>query len=254
MDDAPVPADATSTFTLGVWNAEWARAGFARGARVMAALDGMHADVVCLAEGEAALLGSDHVVTSGPDYGYRRIEGRRKTLLWSRWGWRDVDDLGHDDLPPGRYVAATTDTPLGPVRVMGVCVPWRDAHVRSGRRDRAAWEDHLRYLAALGPLLRRQRAEHPSVIVAGDINQRIPAHGQPRRVADALEQACAGLHWITASATCEGKRLIDHVAASPDIAGEVCSTVPNHDADGARRSDHAGVVVRLTRASATAGP
>jgi hypothetical protein len=39
-----------------------------------------------------------------------------------------------------------TDTPIGPIRFVGVCIPWRDAHVRTGRRDRAPWEDHLRFL------------------------------------------------------------------------------------------------------------
>jgi hypothetical protein len=39
-----------------------------------------------------------------------------------------------------------TDTPIGPIRFVGVCIPWRDAHVRTGRRDRAPCEDHLRFL------------------------------------------------------------------------------------------------------------
>jgi endonuclease/exonuclease/phosphatase family metal-dependent hydrolase len=186
-------------------------------------------------------------MTSRSDYGYPPKEGRRKVLLWSRAPWRDVDDLGDPALPGGRFVAGTTDTPVGEVRVLGVCIPWRDAHVRTGRRDRAGWEDHLTYLTHLGPLLRREAAEHTHLVVAGDYNQRIPRRGQPERVADALEQAFRGLEVVTAGVRCEGRSLIDHVAVNGGLVARAVETLPRADGLG-RLSDHDAVVVELRAA------
>ena len=197
-------------------------------------------------EGEEALLpAGGHVLTSGDDYGYRPVEGRRKVLLWSRRPWRSPDTVGDPALPPGRYAAGTTRAPGGDVRVVGVCVPWRDAHVRTGRRDRAAWVDHLAYLAPLGSLLARERAAHGRLVVAGDLNQRIPRRRQPVVVAAALERALEGLAVVTAGQGCEGRDLIDHVAVAPPPGGACRVTcLPRGGPDG-RSSDHDAVVVDL---------
>lgn len=234
---------------IAVWNTEWARAGRGRGVRVAQRLAALDADVLMVAEGETALLpAGGETVTSGADYGYRPVAGRRKALLWSRAGWRDVDAVGDAGLPPGRYVAATTGTPLGEVRVVAVCVPWRDAHVRTGRRDRAPWEDHLAYLAPLGPLLRREKAAHRRLVVLGDVNQRIPRHGQPARVGDALDEAFAGLDVVTAGVVCEGRRVVCHAAITPGLVAAGVATLPRADAAG-RLSDHDTVIVDLGMAS-----
>src|SRR3546814_18022620 len=84
-----------------------------------------------------------------------------------------------------------TQTPLGSVLVVGVCVPWADAHVTTGRRDRQRWQDHRTYLDALGPLLRAVGDERP-IIVSGDFNQRIPRRWSPVEVYDALTTAFSG--------------------------------------------------------------
>jgi exonuclease III len=212
---------------------------------VSAEIARLDADVVCLTEGEAGLLPpTGAVVDPAGDAGYPGSPGRRKLLLWSRSGWRDVDRLGDPALPPGRYVAGTTDTPLGEVRVVGVCVPWRDAHVRTGSRDRRRWEDHLAYLAALGPLLTEQVARHPRLVVAGDLNQRVPRSRQPVAAWEALRDALADLEVLTAGAACEGRALIDHLAVAPGMVGVVVATIPRRGMDGPR-SDHDGVCVRL---------
>lgn len=239
---------------MGLWNTEWAKAASFRGRRLRDGLRRMEADVLCVAEGEVPLLPDPaRTITSGPDYGYPAVDGRRKVLLWSATGWSDVDAVGDPALPPGRYVAGTTDTPLGPVRVVGACVPWRDAHVRTGRRDRGLWQDHLAYLAALGPLLARERVRHGRLLLVGDLNQRIPRAGQPARVADALEAALAGLTVVTAGASCEGRRLIDHVAVAGDLAGRSVRTIPRADGAG-RLSDHDGVVAELGPEGAVSAP
>ncbi len=128
----------------GTWNTEWAKPGSARGERVRRALAAPDCDILCVTEGFAGLLPPDgHLIDAGPDWGYPIREGRRKVLLWSKRPWSDVDALGSDDLPSGRFVAGATETPVGPVTVVGVCIPWRDAHVRGGTRNRKRWEDHL---------------------------------------------------------------------------------------------------------------
>jgi len=235
---------------VALWNVEWARAGSPRGEAVRARLAATAADVLMVAEGEAALLPADtggDVLASEPDYGYPPVAGRRKVLLWSRTGWRDTDVRGDARLPPGRYAAGTTTAGGAPLRVVGVCVPWRDAHVRTGRRDRSPWEDHGLYLEALGPLLARERARHARLAVVGDLNQRIPRRGQPRAMAAALDAALAGLEVVTAGHRCEDRALVDHVAVTPALCVRAVTALPRHD--GVRRlSDHDALLVDLAPA------
>ena len=54
----------------------------------------------------------------------------------------------------GRLVMAVTDTPDGPVRVVAVCIPWRDAHVRTGRADSRPWGEHVEFCGQLRELRR----------------------------------------------------------------------------------------------------
>ena len=37
----------------------------------------------------------------------------RMVLLWSREPWQQVDDVGSDAMPPGKFVSGVTRTPLG---------------------------------------------------------------------------------------------------------------------------------------------
>jgi hypothetical protein len=160
------------SFRLCVWNVMWAKAGTERGEAVRKRLEEAGFDVICLTEGvvggnrrprlkPGGIQGScgllpegGYVIDSDPDYGYRMIEGRRKVLLWSRRPWREVDRVGDPGMPGGRFVSGVTETPAGDVRVVGVCIPWDWAHVKTGRKDRERWEDHLRYLGGLERYLR----------------------------------------------------------------------------------------------------
>jgi hypothetical protein len=136
------------TTTIINWNIAWARPQTPRGIELLRRIDHCRPDVICLTEASTDFLPPDgHLITSSADYGYRAPEGRRKVLLWSRHPWEQVDDLGSPALPAGRFVSGVTATSAGLLRFIGVCVPWRDAHVRTGRRDRAPWADHLAYRA-----------------------------------------------------------------------------------------------------------
>ena len=43
-------------------------------------------------------------------------------MLWSREPWHQVDDVGIDSMPPGRFVSGVTLTSMGEGTIIGVCV------------------------------------------------------------------------------------------------------------------------------------
>ena len=126
------------------WNVRWATPRSPRRPEILRGMEAHEPEVVCLTETDVALLPWDgHVVCSLADYGYEAPKNRRKVLLWSRQPWRDVDQMGDPDMPPGRFVRATTQTSPGDLTVMGVCIPWSASRTGSAftpRRRR--WEDH----------------------------------------------------------------------------------------------------------------
>ena len=198
--------------------------------------------MVCT-ECELGSLPDGHVVDAGTSWGYPVPRpGRRKVAMWSRHPWTAIDRVGHPNMPTGRLVAATTHTPSGPLRVVGVCVPWRGAHVSTGRRDRAPWEDHAAFLEHLPGVLATQGGRF---VVAGDFNQRIPRSRQPAKLAAALSKALRGLTVPTTGDTQLGQ-LIDHVALGPGLVFESIDLLPGRDEQGPM-SDHVGAVVTMHR-------
>jgi len=228
---------------ISTWNVQWATPRSARGKRVAEIVAALDADVIVLTEGCAAVLPADgHIIDAGSDWGYRVDDPtRRKVLMWSKQPWVDVDSIGDQALPSGRFVAGTTRTPLGEVRVVGVCVPWRGAHVTHGRRDRRPWEDHLLFLQAIGPLLENSQGR---TVVAGDFNQRIPRTSQPSAVAQSLMETLVGFEVPTAAVI--DPQLIDHIAHSSDFIAVGQPMLISNVVDGFELSDHTGASVQLT--------
>ncbi len=222
------------------WNLEWAPRS--RRARIAARLWYLSPEILCVTEADRGILPRvGHVAECEPDSGYGVKGGRRKVILWSRWPLEEIDPIGSPGPPPGRFVAATCRTPDGPLRLIGVCIPWSHAHVNTGRRDRAPWQDHLTYLEHLGPLLAARDDAVPTLLV-GDFNQRIPRTRAPLRAATALEDALGDL--IVASAgDVPGidRPVIDHVAHSSSLSVHELEGFDRHDADGRPLSDHDGV-------------
>ena len=197
-------------------------------------------DLVCITEGHLDYLADGgHLIAADADYGYAAKPGRRKIMLWSRRPWRAVDSLGHPDLPGGRFVAGTTESALGPLRVIGICVPWMHAHVATGRRDRGAWEEHGIYLQALAPLLARRR-RLPTVIV-GDLNQTIPRTRAPKRLFEPLMASLGGFEVATAGPIPDAERpAIDHIAHDRRLRATAPGVLAAHHG-ATRLSDHFGV-------------
>lgn len=229
-----------------LWNIEFRRRRSPHGQLLRSIIDEHSPDLICITEGHTDFLDDEHTITSEVDYGYPLKPGRRKVLLWSRSPWREVDTIGSDTMPPGRFVAGTTDTSIGPLRVLGVCIPWADAHVTSGRRDRRKWEDHALYLDGLATIVARE--EHRArTVMLGDYNQRVPRKREPLAIAQALEQTLGGhLHLATAGIIPEVERAsIDHLAHTSDLEAVQVHGLSNRTADGEELTDHIGLMVKL---------
>ena len=252
---------------VGTWNTEWAAPKRVRANRIRPILAAPKCHVLCVTEGYEELLPSGgHAVDGGEDWGYPIVAGRREVLLWSEQPWRKVEQ-GPESMA-GRFVAGVTNTPIGELTICGVCIPWFDAHVRTGRRDRKRWKEHLDWLTGFQSL---SYATDSRTIVLGDFNQRIPrssfeplrVHAELRRALGDLEIATSGfLPWENQDDRAAGlpqsglwrarlgngpksrDRLIDHVAHSRDLAvvggGSTIGIFPKRTPDEVL-SDHIGV-------------
>jgi endonuclease/exonuclease/phosphatase family metal-dependent hydrolase len=232
---------------ITLWNTEWTKPATARGALLSSILQEQSPDVICVTEGYAEIFAQNgHVVTSAEDYGYRTNDGRRKVLLWSRSPWTDVDAIGSTRMPSGRFIAGTTETLIGRVRVIGVCILWQDAHVRTGRKDREKWQDHLAYLHGLAEVVERIDDHIPNLVL-GDFNQRIPRNGQPHSVHDRLMEALGSRFKFITGGALPGleAQSIDHVAVSKELEAAAVGTFSNVTENGTRLSDHFGLRVQL---------
>ena len=119
------------------WNVEWATPGSQRTPEILNRVRGHDPQVVCLTETHDGLLSQGgHTICSQPDYGYYPIKkGRRKVILWSRVPWEQVDNVGIDSMPPGRFVSGVTQTSVGEVRVIGICIPWFGSRTEAKRKE-----------------------------------------------------------------------------------------------------------------------
>ena len=158
-------------------------------------------------------------------------------------------------MPPGRFVSGVTETSLGEVTVVGVCVPWQNSRVRSddSATGRRPWEDHERYLERLRGVLAQAPSER--LVVMGDFNQNIAEPG--RRQSGAVAQRAAllrraiprGARMATEEFVHECRRPIDHIALNANLRLREIEPISNQF--GSRRlSDHAfglaGVVTMRT--------
>lgn len=129
---------------LVTWNLERKRPTTPTGAAAVAQLASADPHVAVLTEARLGLLDSlgGFEVASEPPPDTRFADDERKVMMWSRSPWRDVDEVGDPDMPAGRFVAATTETPVGDLRVIGVCIPWHMCDVRTGTKERQGI-DHI---------------------------------------------------------------------------------------------------------------
>ena len=227
---------------LGTWNTQWAVPGSAKGVRVSTSLAAPGCDILCVTEGSAGLLpGEDHIIDAGRNWGIpAQREDHRKVLLWSRSPWTEVDCLGSPDFPSGRFVKGVTETSIGPLTVVGVCIPWKEARVTRGRKR---WEDHEAWLEAFERLPWRRTTDR--MVVLGDFNQQVlrdmrrvraPRKKKLRRAFDGLEISTKG------EIPCAPGPAIDHIAHTGDLMRPGPIEIwPRRNSRDKRMSDHFGV-------------
>ena len=205
-------------------------------------------EVICLTETHEGLLSQHgHTISSQPDYGYTVTQGRRKVILWSREPWVQVDDLGIDSMPPGRFVSGVTQTPMGEVAVIGICIPWFGSRTEARRKleRKVQWQDHEEYLAGLAEVLSRASARR--LIVMGDFNQTIgPGSCARPELQLALQKAFPlSMSVATLGLAFQGRRNIDHIVLSEDLAVGSLGVISNIH-EGKKLSDHFGIVADLS--------
>lgn len=229
------------------WNLERKRPGSPLGAAGVEHLFGLTPDVMALTEVRTSFpLNDGHALWCEPPRGSVFADDERKVMIWSKQPWRDVDRVGVVGLDPTRFISATTDTPIGPLRVLGVCIPWHMAEVTYPIDVKyKPWELHIRYLELVKSLV--DDGSIP-LVVAGDFNQRIPrVKGGNRAAAAALTEAFAAMDVITQGTPPGGTGPgIDHIAINSHLVADRVWGWPK-ELDGQRLSDHegAGADVRL---------
>ena len=229
----------------------WATPRSARRTEILARIERQEPEVVCLTETNASLLGQEgYAIQSQADYGYRLIEGRRKALLWSREPWRNVDDVGDELMPPGRFIAGTTRTSMGDIDVIGVCIPWSGSRTNhSSTPKRRMWQDHHEYVERLGCFLEGRDGRR--LVVLGDFNRRKNGGSGVSRIEAALSRATTpGLRIVTSSAEFDGRKTIDHIALGAGLHCESVKTISNLDGDR-KLSDHFGVAATVVPSEQT---
>jgi Endonuclease/Exonuclease/phosphatase family len=239
------------SLVVGIWNVQWKTVASLQGRNMSEILNSQAPDIVCVTEGYVdQMLGDWYACPSEADHGYRPlIEGRRKVVLFSRKPWTDIDAIGNSKLPPGRFVSAITETPLGPLRCAGVCIPWKDAHVRSGTKDKIRWEDHKSYLRALRPVIENLPE---NAIIVGDFNQRIPRGGNPQDTAELLMSSLGEQLSIVTSGQIPdvAEQSIDHLACRSYLEVKRIRGLPKIQ-DNVNLSDHFGLIVELERSQSS---
>lgn len=229
------------------WNVQWATSGSWRATEILNRVEQHNPEVVCLTETDDTLLSqSGYSICSQADYGYPIKAHRRKVMLWSREPWEQVDDIGIDAMPPGRFVSGVTQTSLGKVTVVGVCIPWFGSRTEPRREQerKVRWEDHEAYLTGLTAALQQSPSERLAVM--GDFNQIVGLGSRaPSKLQLALHNALRGMTIATSDLAFQGRRSIDHIALSADLTAESLSAISNTHGEK-RLSDHFGVVANLT--------
>lgn len=235
------------------WNVEWGEPEWVRPIILQRILE-HEPEVLCITEADDGFLKQcgGHTINPVDDFGPGRDGLKRKVLLWSRKPWKNVDQQGRSNLPPGRFISGKTETSIGDVTVFGVCIPFHNSRIGQGQKP---WQDHEEYLVGLADILTNVNAT-PAIVV-GDFNQQIgqrrypypPARHRVRPLLAAAMEA-GSLTIATASLGFRGsksaRRTIDHIAINHDLCAESLSVISNSKDKPQDLSDHFGVAATLT--------
>ena len=225
-----------NSLRIATWNLEWATTGTANWPTIEKRLATVDPDIAVLTEMTVGTAERwPHVIDAGthPDICTGK---KRKVAIASKYPLTLVDAIGSPELPPANFVAVDAHIPGGgTVRVIGIVVRWF---------ERKLYLDHLP--DALDAILA------PRTIVAGDFNHKHPAKsGLALKLEQTLTERGITIHTAgDHSELQDERRLIDHIATTPDLSPSAPIIWPRHDPDfvnGTKEvTDHAGSAVDLT--------
>ena len=239
------------------WNVQWA--GSSKRPEIVSRIWAHKPEVICLTETAPDLLdGRGDVIHSGCDYGLERSKSDRcKVMLWSANRWREsTDDIGSKDkdFPIGRFVSGITQTSLGDLLIVGVCIPYMGARQNQGREYT---QDHEVYLLELKSLLAELIKNGKPFVLVGDFNQCIGRGVKQSHVRSDLQNLLkAVLGFLEIPTAFPGFQLenhpsIDHIALH-GLRADTCQAMEEDHANrlvGTDSPGHYGVVVDLGLAS-----
>lgn len=229
------------------WNTQWLgpRSRGERFAKAKALIASHAPDVICLTEAYPETMPELGQTITSKLSGAGKIENRggRKIVLWSRFGWSNVDALGSPNMPPGRYIKATTLAADEQWTVIGMCIPY--AHYRNhgkwGDQRMTFWGGACEYLDALREEAIPQLGTRERAILLGDFNMQIPAFNYPYESSEVNQKRKETFKgWLIPTSGIE-RGYIDHVAMSTDLRVETVQFINERD----KLSDHNGVVVDI---------
>lgn len=208
-------------------------------------------DVVCLTEahdGSTTSLGGHEIADRGATWSNNRRDGERLALLWSPNPWWDVEVMGNEGTTTGGYIAGVTDTPVGPIRVIGICAPHHAASQIGAVTKARLWTEQIVFWSGLASLITGRDRRVPTILL-GDFNQYVPRIWGAKAAHAAFLSALDGMLVATGGPiTGIEKPTIDHVAHTSDLTTREVRGLSRFDEDGRALSDHFGIVVSFEQA------
>jgi hypothetical protein len=208
-------------------------------------------DIACMTEtqaGSPAGLNTGGVDGHVIDEAGARLKGDaetdRKVVLWSKEPWRDVVRWPHlSEL--GGAVSGITTSPLGPVRVIGLCAPWHMAWPANAQTRPLDWEMNTAFFERLKGVLKDIDAGKP-LVVCGRMCQYVPLSRGNWTAHHAMTSALSGLGLATrGDIPPTSEQTTDHVAISSQLRASEVRLLDRKDAGGDVVAEDAGVLVAL---------
>lgn len=243
------------------WNtqADRHRVGSDKLRKIKERVAGYDADIICLTEAypEAMPDGERTAKSELSAWGRPEERGARKVLLWSRFGWSNVDTIGSPNMPPGRFIKATTSADYEQWTIIGMCIPYAHYrnHAKWGNQRKSFWGGACEYLDGLReevlPRLSEEflpYSKNPlNTILLGDFNMQIPAFNYPYKGSEVNQKRKETFDgWLIPTAGIS-RHFIDHIAMSTELRVDALRFISRYDSDETQLSDHNGVVIDIAR-------
>ena len=233
--------------TVLTWNLERQRPGAWRADAMLERVARAHPAVACFTEAHAgftAPISGHELAIPGAAWSERKPT-ERLVMLWSREPWSEVDLIGNDDTRTGAYIAAATTTPLGPVRVVGLCAPHHMAAPIGVTPRPKMWTEQLIFWRGLKAMVAALPRTLPLVIM-GDFNTYFPRVWGSKAAHAAALDALHDLQLVTTGLIPDVEApAIDHLALSSGLTCERIRGLSRFSEDERALSDHFGISAQL---------